>query len=159
MEEEIPSRIRIATVNPLATVTATATPVETGTAIRMDGTAEIGVNVAALHRLRGEGIHLTGGAGATPGVLQEAAAREGTMMRLRLWRARPTVVGDRTTQSRAKNKVDGQGQEVVKCTSDEVVSSFVAPRLNFSFSTNPVKNWTVFDNKMMPSFKLSQMFS
>lgn len=109
--EEIPTRIRIATVNPTVTATATAMSVATGIAIRMDGTAEIGVNVAALHRLRGEGIHLTGGAGATPGVLQEAAAREGTMMRLRLWQARPTVVGDRTTQSRAKKKWTGKGKK------------------------------------------------
>jgi len=108
--EEIRRRIRIATVNPIVTVTATVITVATRNAIRMDGTAEIGVNVAARHRLRGEDIHLTGGAGATPGVLQEAAAREGTMMRPRLWQARPTVVGDRTTQGQ-KKKWTGKGKK------------------------------------------------
>lgn len=81
-----------ATVIRTAIGTRTANATLVGSATRMDVTtgraaaaaAEIGANVVARPLPGAEGTHLTDGAGATRGALQEAAARDGIMMRRRL---------------------------------------------------------------------------
>jgi hypothetical protein len=142
---EIPIAIGIRTATE-TTVVANATLTE--------GTAGIGVNVVAHRHPAVEGIHLTGGAGATPGAPQEAAAHAGITMRplQRRWRRRlQTPVGKSHHAARRcckwsmGNKMDGQE---VKYPSDEEVSGYVAPQVpNFLSLQNPVKNRTLFDSK------------
>lgn len=155
-----------------ATPTATATTAAvTATATLTDGTTETaatGVNVAAHLHPEADGIHLTGGAGATPGALQEVAAPAGTTMPplRRRWLLPPPTPGGKSLRrpprhrcnwSKGNIKKINDGQEV-KVPSDEVIrfrgassSQIFLPHLSLQ---NPVKTgpYSVANDPKLSSF-------
>jgi len=135
VEEETREILTAIGTRTVTEITAVATVIPT------DGTAGTGANVVARPRPAVEGIHLTGGVGATPGAPQEAAAPAGITMRRPLRRRSQRrlrmPVGNRTTRlvvgckwSKGNKKLDGQE---VKYPSDEEVSGFVALKFQIFF--------------------------
>jgi len=166
MEEEAEEGTRTVTHTAIGTLvagTATVTPTD-ATA----GTAGTGANVVALLLPEADGTLLTGGAGATPGALQEAAAPAGITMRplRRRWQLPPPTPAGKLrcptcppscNWSKGNKKIiDGQGGQGTQLKKRFFRFHGASSFANFPpfFLQNPVKTGSIANDPKLSSFPI-----